>query len=73
MMKHTITFALVIVAIAAVVAGISIIELNQVASAQGPPSSFPGQGNGPPFLRDPQGSGPPSEFPGQGNGPPFLR
>ena len=66
MMKKQITFAIVTVAIAAVVAGLSTIGLNegiQVASAQGPPSSFPGQG---------QGSGP-SDFPGQGNGPPWLR
>jgi hypothetical protein len=74
-MRNQITYVIVTFAIAAIVAGLSIIGLNQGASAQGPPSSeFPGQGqgNGPPFLRDPQG-GPPSEFPGQGNGPPFLR
>ena len=55
MMKNQITYVIVTVAIAAIVAGLSIIGLNQVASAQGPPSEFPGQG---------QGSGPPSEFPG---------
>jgi hypothetical protein len=81
MMKKQITFAVVTVAIAAVVAGLSTIGLNegiQVAFAQGPPSPFPGQGDpqGPPsdFPGQGQGNGP-SDFPGQGqgNGPPWLR
>jgi hypothetical protein len=88
-MRNQITYVIVTFAIAAIVAGLSIIGLNQGASAQGPPSSeFPGQGqgNGPPSSEFPgqgQGNGPPflrdpqggppSEFPGQGNGPPFLR
>jgi hypothetical protein len=80
MMKKQITFAIVTVAIAAVVAGLSTIVLGdgiQTASAQGPPSPFPGQGNpqGPPSDFPGQGNpqGPPSPFPGQGNGPPWLR
>ena len=57
-MKNQITFTIVTVAIAAVVTGFSTIFLGdgiQTASAQGPPSSFPGQGDpqGPPFQ--PQG------------------
>ena len=72
MMKNQITYVIVTVAIAAIVAGLSIIGLNQVASAQWPPSEFPGQGqgSGPPseFPGQGQGSGPPSEFPGQGQG-----
>jgi hypothetical protein len=64
MMKNQITFAIVTVAIAAVIAGLSPIVLGngiQTAFAQGPPSTFPGQG-------------PNSQFPGQGQGqgiPPF--
>ena len=46
-MKNQITFAIVTVAIAAVLAGLSTIVLGdgiQTAYAQGPPSPFPGQG-----------------------------
>ena len=48
MMKKQRTLTIVTVAIAVVVAGLSTIVLNEgipVASAQGPPSSFPRQGN----------------------------
>ena len=79
MMKNQITFAIVTVAIAAVLAGLSTIVIGdgiQTAYAQGPPSPFPGQGDpqGPPSTFPGQGNpqGPPSTFPGQGNpqGPP---
>ncbi len=80
MMKKQRTLTIVTVAIAVVVAGLSTMVLNEgipVASAQGPPSSFPGQGNpqGPPSSFPGQGNpqGPPSSFPGQNNGPPWLR
>jgi hypothetical protein len=77
MMTNQITFAIVTVAIAAVIAGLSPIVLGngiQTAFAQGPPSTFPGQGDpqGPPSTFP--GQGPNSQFPGQGQGqgiPPF--
>ena len=78
-MKNTITFAIITVAITAIFVGLSTVLLNneiQTAFAQGPPSSFPGQGQsqGPPngFPPNTNPQGPPSSFPGQGQsqGPP---
>jgi hypothetical protein len=73
MMKNKLTFAIVTVAIAAVVPGLSTIVLDngiQIAFAQTgyPPTGQPSTSQGP---GDPQG--PPSQFPGQGQpsqGPP---
>jgi hypothetical protein len=67
-MKNTITFAIVTVAIAAVVVGFSSLLLDngiQPVFAQGPPNGFPENAN-------PQG--PPNGFPENANpqGPPYL-
>ena len=70
MMKNTITFALVIVAIAAVVVEFSSLLLDnriQTVFAQGPPNGFPENANpqGPPYLvpPDPVPPGPPDNVP----------
>ena len=79
MMKNKLTFAIVTVAIAAVVPGLSTIVLDngiQIAFAKagypptGQPSTSQGQGDpqGPPSPfpgKGQQPQGPPSEFPGQ--------
>ncbi len=70
MMKNTITFAIVIVAIVSVVVGFSSLLLDngiQTVFAQGLPNGFPENANpqGPPYLVPPDlvPPGPPANYP----------